>query len=258
MKISLTMKNNLIHIISVIAIVTIITMVAATNARYQTVAEVSGKADFATTVLEVEEVSNNSYVIATGDEIKLQYQVSNSDATNINTNNLRYYLEVVDENGAEVEGIDIKIREALDDGATFDTATAMTYTSDKGFGQTILRCDGVSEIKTFDVFLKCDSSVTAGGMNLKLQVYAESITNTDFYITRTLNIELNVVNSNNISPLSITPVIPNNLITEGNEETQNEENSEQTVKESEQTNENTTVNNGQTETNTTEEEEDEG
>lgn len=251
MKISLTMKNNLIHIISVITIVAIIAMVVATNARYETVAELSGEADFATTVLELEAATSNSYDITAGDETKLQYEVSNSDASSINTNNLRYYLKVVDENGDEVEGIDIKIREAVDDGATFDTVTAMGYVAGKGFGSTTLRCDGASENITFDTFLKCDSSVQAGNLNLKFQVYAESMTNTNFYITRTINIQLNVVNLNNMSPMSITPVIPNNLTNEG-EETQEPGEPEKSGE-----TERTVEENGQIENNTTKEEEDE-
>ena len=214
MKISLTTKNNLIHIGVIMIMISIIVMISVTNARYETVAKLSGKANFPNTVLKVTPLESNNYNITVGNERKLQYEISNNEDENINTNNLRYYLEVIDENGLKVEGFDIKICEMTNSETTFDTATSMNYTDGKGFGPETLKCDGNSETKIFDVFFKYNSTTTSeliGEQKLKLQVYAESITNENFHIIKTVDINLNVINNNNATPFNISPNAVNTL-----------------------------------------------
>ena len=213
MKISLTMKNNLIHIILFIPIVAIITIFALTNARYEFIANLSGNANFPCTALTLTPSNSNNYVMAVEDELKLQYEINNSESDNINTNNLQYYLNIVDSNGNKLDDIDIIIRKALDDEATFDTAVAMDYTENKGYGPMKLKCDGTAESIMYDVFLKCSSEITPGEYNLKLQVYAESITNVNFNFKRETNINLNIVDENNLSPLNSEPADNTNNIT---------------------------------------------
>ncbi len=217
MKISLTTKNNLIHIGVIMIMISIIVMISVTNARYETVAKLSGKANFPNTVLKVTPLESNNYNITVGNEIKLQYEISNNEDENINTNNLRYYLEVIDENGLKVEGFDIKICEMTNSETTFDTATSMNYTDEKGFGPETLKCDGNSENTIFDVFFKYNNTASEliGEQKLKLQVYAESITNENFHIIKTVDINLNVINNNNnnnnATPFNIRPNAVNTL-----------------------------------------------
>ena len=59
MKISLTTKNNLIHIGVIMIMISIIVMISVTNARYETIAKLSGKANFPNTVLKVTPLEDN-------------------------------------------------------------------------------------------------------------------------------------------------------------------------------------------------------
>lgn len=213
MKISLTMKNNLIHIILFIPIVAIVTIFALTNARYEIIANLSGNANFPYTALTLTPSDSNNYVVEAGNEIKIQYEIANSENNDINTNNLQYYINITDSNGEALENIDVIIRQALDDEATFDTAVAMNYTENKGYGPINLKCDGTAESIMYDVFLKCSDEITHGEYNLKLQVYAESITNVNFNFEREVNIDLNVVGESNSSPLNSEPVYNTNNVT---------------------------------------------
>lgn len=201
-KISLTMKNNLIHITLFIPVVAIITMFALTNARYEFIANLSGSAYFPYTALTITPYVSNNYEMVVGSEIKLKYEITNSENSNINTNNLQYYLNVLDDNGNELENIDVNIRESAEDESTFDTAIGMDYISNKGYGPITLKCDGTEETIIYDVFLKCESNTPAGEYSLKLQVYAESITNVNFNLEMEENINLNIVGGSNIEPLS--------------------------------------------------------
>ena len=213
MKISLTMKNNLKHIILFIPIVAIITIFALTNARYEIIANLSGNANFPYTALTLTPSDLNNYVVEAGNEIKIQYEIANSENNNINTNNLQYYINITDSNGEALENIDVIIRQTLDDEATFDTAVAMNYEEDKGYGPINLKCDGTAENIMYDVFLKCSDEIAPGEYNLKLQVYAESITNVNFNLEREVNIDLNIVGESNLSPLNSEPVYNTNNIT---------------------------------------------
>ena len=73
------MKNNLIHALLIIIIPAIVVLISTTNARYETVANLSGNARFPIAIMEVSNCNQNeNFDIAPNTSGKMQFQVDNS------------------------------------------------------------------------------------------------------------------------------------------------------------------------------------
>lgn len=199
MKISLTMRNNLKHVLPIVIFVAGLMVVALTNARYETSVNMTGTANFPTTVIELSQYNSNvtTYNISTDIATKLEYQVTNNANSKTNNNNLQYYFDLEKSDGTSVANLDIKVREkpAVDDGATFDTVTSLAYTTNKGYGPITLKCDGTTETKIFEIYAKGNSSIQAETINVKVVLYVESITSSVFNFEKTSDLTFVITNS---------------------------------------------------------------
>lgn len=180
------MKSKLVHLIIILVICSLCPIVLGsfTNSRYFSQVSTETSPQLASTYFAVSEVSNNTFDISPRQSITVQYQLTNKVGSNINNNNLRYYLKLLDSDGNEATKVTI-----TSIGGTY------TYISGKGYGPISLAYDGETvETKTFDITIMGENSLsTRETLNYKIQAYAESISDSSINTSKEANINLNVI-----------------------------------------------------------------
>ena len=180
------MKSKLNHLFLILVICSLCPIVLGnvTNSRYYSQISTETTPQLASTYFAISEVDNDTFDISPGQSITVQYQLTNKIGSNINNNNLRYYLNLLDSDGNEATKVIIT-----------SIGGSYSYTSGKGYGPISLEYDGETEdTKTFDITISGQSSLTTREvLNYKIQVYAENINDTSVYTTKEDNINFNVI-----------------------------------------------------------------
>ena len=180
------MKSKLTHLIIILVICCLCPIVLGsfTNSRYFSQVSSEATPQLASTYFEISKVTEIASSITPGESTSAQYQLTNKDASNnINSNNLQYYLNLVDQSGNETTDVTIT-----------SIGNGYTYQTGKGYGPIQLAYDGeTTDTKTFNITFECGEGLTTSGtLNYKVQVYAESKTNASIYTTKSVNINFNV------------------------------------------------------------------
>ena len=183
------MRKNLIYVVIILFFIGmgIVYSEMATNSRYITNVDAIGNPNLASTYFGVTAIASNPVNISPGGSASIQCQLTNKVSSNINENNLRFYIKLLDETSTEATNITIS---SLRIGTN-----SYSYVSGKGYGPISLAYDGTTEdTKTIDITLSCNSSYrSASTLNYKINVLAEDATDSTIKTNKTSGFNIKVI-----------------------------------------------------------------
>ena len=103
------MRKNLIYVVIILFFIGmgIVYSEMATNSRYITNVDAIGNPNLASTYFGVTTIASNPVNISPGGSASIQCQLTNKVSSNINENNLRFYIKLLDETSTEATNITI-------------------------------------------------------------------------------------------------------------------------------------------------------
>lgn len=183
------MRKNLIYVVIILFFIGmgIVYSEMATNSRYITNVDAIGNPNLASTYFGVTTIASNPVNISPGESASIQCQLTNKVSSNINENNLKFYIKLLDETNVEATNITISTLKI--------GTTSYSYVSGKGYGPISLAYDGTTEeTKTIDITLSCNSSYRSSStLNYKINVLAEDATDSTIKTNKTSGFNINVI-----------------------------------------------------------------